>query len=97
MKKKQRSLIALSLGLLAGVASSDTRWSFVCDIGKRVFYLKSYKNPQLRFVDLRKIDFSCARPTAMLDAHAGLEGDITGAYGGPRLPPNPCGHLPRLT
>jgi len=66
--------------LLAGVASRETRWSFVCDIGKRVFYLKSYQNPQLRFVDLGKIDFSCARPTAMLDAHAGLEGDITGAF-----------------
>jgi hypothetical protein len=66
--------------LLAGVAASNTRWSFVCDTGERVFYLKSYKNPRLRFVDLKKIDFSCDRPTAMLDAHADLAGDITGAF-----------------
>ena len=66
--------------LLAGVAASNTRWSFVCDTGARVFYLKSYANPKVRFVDLKKIDFSCDRSTVMLDAHAGLEGDITGAF-----------------
>jgi hypothetical protein len=66
--------------LLAGVASSSTRWSFVCDTGDLVFYLKSYKNPKVRSIDLKKIDFSCARPTAMLDAHSGHEGDITGAF-----------------
>jgi penicillin V acylase-like amidase (Ntn superfamily) len=69
-----------AFGLLAGVAASNTRWSFVCDTGGLVFYLKSYRNPKLRFVDLKKIDFSCGRPTAMLDAHAGLEGDITAAF-----------------
>lgn len=69
-----------AFGMLAGVAASNTRWSFVCDTGARVFYLKSYKNPKLRFVDLKRIDFSCERPTAMLDAHAGLAGDITAAF-----------------
>jgi len=66
--------------LLADVAASNTRWSFVCDTGERVFYLKSYKNPRPRFVDLKKIDFSCDRPTSMLDAHADLAGDITAAF-----------------
>jgi len=69
-----------AFGMLAGVAASNTRWSFVCDTGARVFYLKSYLNPKLRSVDLKRIDFSCDRPTAMLDAHADLEGDITGAF-----------------
>jgi penicillin V acylase-like amidase (Ntn superfamily) len=69
-----------AFGMLAGVAASNTRWSFVCDTGARVFYLKSYANPKLRFVDLKKVDFSCDRPTAMLDAHADLEGDISGAF-----------------
>jgi penicillin V acylase-like amidase (Ntn superfamily) len=69
-----------AFGMLAGVSASNTRWSFVCDTGARVFYLKSYKNPKLRWVDLKKIDFSCDRPTAMLDAHADLAGDITGAF-----------------
>lgn len=68
-------------GIPAGVAAgSNTRWSFVCDTGDRVFYLKSYKNPKLRFIDLKKIDFSCGKPTAMLDAHAALMGDITAAF-----------------
>ena len=47
---------------------------------ERVFYLKTYRNPKVRSVDLRKIDFSCAKPTGMLDAHAGLAGDVTAAF-----------------
>jgi choloylglycine hydrolase len=66
--------------LLAGVATSNTRWSFVCDTGNRVFYLKTYENPRLRFVDLKKIDFACDRPAAMMDAHADAAGDITAAF-----------------
>jgi penicillin V acylase-like amidase (Ntn superfamily) len=66
--------------LLADVAASNTRWSFVCDTGSLVFHLKSCRNPRLRYVDLRRIDFSCARPTAMLDAHADLAGDITAGF-----------------
>jgi penicillin V acylase-like amidase (Ntn superfamily) len=69
-----------AFGLLAGVAASNTRWSFVCDTGARVFYLKTYRNPKVRFVDLKKIDFSCGRPAGMLDAHADLAGDITAAF-----------------
>jgi penicillin V acylase-like amidase (Ntn superfamily) len=66
--------------MLAGVAASNTRWSFVCDTGARVFYLKSYKNSKVRFVDLKAIDFSCDRPPVMLDAHSGQAGDITRAF-----------------
>ncbi len=73
-----------AFGLLAGVAAAgrQTRWSFVCDTGDRVFYLKTWANPRVRFVDLKRIDFSCGRPVAMLDAHADLAGDITAAFHG---------------
>jgi len=69
-----------AFGLLSDVRATDTRWSVVCDTGNRFFYLKSYKNPKLRSIDLKKIDFGCGRPTAMLDAHADLKGDITGSF-----------------
>lgn len=69
-----------AFGLLAGVSAPITRWSFVCDTESRVFYLKSYKNPKVRFIDLKKIDFSCTRPTAWLDAHSGHDGDMTSAF-----------------
>jgi len=80
--RSESAAVSYAFGLLAGVAASgdQTRWSFVCDSGARVFYLKTFENPRVRFVDLKKIDFSCERPTAMLDAHTGLEGDITGAF-----------------
>ena len=67
-------------GLLAGVAAPNTRWSLSFDTGSRVFYLKSYRNPRARFVDRKKIDFSCEHPTAMLDAHSDREGDITASF-----------------
>ncbi|MBN1424514.1 hypothetical protein JXA88_08160 [Candidatus Fermentibacteria bacterium] len=72
--------VGYAFELLAGVANAYTRWSFVCDTRDLVFYLKSFQNPSLRFVDLKEIDFGCGRPTAMLDAHADLEGDITAAF-----------------
>jgi penicillin V acylase-like amidase (Ntn superfamily) len=77
----EAAAIDYAFGLLADVShATDTRWSFVCDTGNRVFYLKSYKNPKVRSIDLKKIDFGCGRPTGMLDAHADLKGDITAAF-----------------
>lgn len=61
-------------------AETNTRWSLVFDTGAKVFYLKSYLNPKLRFIDLKSIDFSCDKPALMLDAHADLSGDLTRSF-----------------
>jgi len=67
--------------LLDGVRSeTNTRWSLVFDTGAKVFYIKSFRNPRLRFIDLKRIDFACDKPALMLDAHADLSGDITAAF-----------------
>ena len=67
--------------LLAGVANDlITRWSFVCDTESGVFHFRTYGNPKVRFIDLKKLDFDCARPVLMLDAHADLEDDVSGAF-----------------
>jgi len=72
---------AVAYGLLADVASSNTRWSLVFDTGNRIFYLKSSLNRKLRSIDLSRIDFSCGSGAGvMLDAHAPLKGDITKAF-----------------
>jgi len=73
--------VSYAFGMLAGVASSDTRWSLVFDTGNRIMHLKSSLNPKLRSIDLSRIDFSCGgQGGAMLDAHAQLAGDITKAF-----------------
>ncbi|MBN1938331.1 MAG: linear amide C-N hydrolase [Candidatus Aminicenantes bacterium] len=73
--------VEYAFGLLAGVAAKNTRWSFVCDTGNRVFYLRSSRNQRLRRIDLSKVDFACGGGGGvMLDAHAPLSGDITGAF-----------------
>jgi choloylglycine hydrolase len=69
-----------AFGLLAGVASAFTRWSIVFDTERRIFHIRSYKNTKTRFIDLARLDFSCGRPAAMLDAHADLEGDISARF-----------------
>jgi hypothetical protein len=73
--------VAFAYGLLADVASAQTRWSIVFDTGNRIFHLKSSLNRRLRSIDLSRIDFSCGSDGGvMLDAHAPLEGDITKAF-----------------
>jgi penicillin V acylase-like amidase (Ntn superfamily) len=72
--------IQQAFDLLADVASTQTRWSLVLDTGQRVFHLRSYENRRTRYVDLKRIDFARGGPMLMLDAHANLEGDITGAF-----------------
>jgi penicillin V acylase-like amidase (Ntn superfamily) len=69
-----------AFGLLESVAAANTRWSLVFDTGSRAFFLRSFNNARVRSIHLSRIDFSCDRPSKMLDAHADLEGDITASF-----------------
>jgi penicillin V acylase-like amidase (Ntn superfamily) len=75
-----REAVDYAFGLLKNVAASNTRWSLVFDTGNRRFFFRSFKNDSVRSIDLNRIDFSCDRPSKMLDAHADLEGDITASF-----------------
>jgi choloylglycine hydrolase len=40
------------------VAKETTQWASFRDLTNKVFYFQTYENPDLRKVDLRKLDFS---------------------------------------
>jgi hypothetical protein len=50
----------------------------VFDTGRRRLYLRTQPNPEIRFIDFNRLDFSCQAPVKMLDINAKLNGDITG-------------------
>ena len=75
------SPVTYAFGILDSVSSPPyTRWSIVFDLQNRIIHFKSYDNRKERRIDLKKVDYRCETPAMMLDVHAGLEGDVTGAF-----------------
>jgi len=72
---------AYAFEILDDVSSPPyTRWSIVFDIKSRTIRFKTYKNRHERSIDLKKIDYGCETPAMMMNVHADLKGDITGAF-----------------
>ena len=46
----------------------------------RQVHLRTNKNPQRRYVDFGKLDFSCRTPVTMLDVQANLAGGVSGSF-----------------
>ena len=62
--------------ILRRVSAPNTTWSLVFDVPRRIVFLRSYKNPHVRHLALKDLDFSCRTPVMMLDVHADLAGDL---------------------
>jgi choloylglycine hydrolase len=60
--------------------TSRTQWSIVYDVDKLAIHFTTHANPQRRRIDLRAIDFSCARPARVLDVNADYAGDVTDRF-----------------
>jgi penicillin V acylase-like amidase (Ntn superfamily) len=60
---------------------TPTHWSIVFDTENLRVYFRTSRNPQVRSVDLAKLDFACGTPVEMLDVHAPLSGDISDKLG----------------
>ena len=61
---------------LQAVSRRDTAWSIVFDPANLRVHFRTHSNPQIRYLDLGALDFSCRTPVMMLDIHADLSGDI---------------------
>lgn len=59
---------------------THTQWRVVYDIPSGMIAFKTRKNPTLRRIDLNDIDFSCSRPTHVLDIHSSLEKEGLDAF-----------------
>ncbi len=60
------------------IKGSPTLWSLVFGTKSMRVYFKTILNPEIRFIDLQKLEFSCQTPVRMLDINEKLSGDITG-------------------
>jgi penicillin V acylase-like amidase (Ntn superfamily) len=71
--------VAYAFETLAAVSRPDTVWSFVFDpINLRV-YFRTNHNPQIRYLTMSTLDFSCSTPVKLLDVHTDVSGDISNA------------------
>jgi penicillin V acylase-like amidase (Ntn superfamily) len=61
----------------SSVSRQNTAWTIVFDGKNQRVYFTTQRNPRIRWVDLRRLDFSRRTPVRMLDVQAELEGDVT--------------------
>ncbi len=57
-----------------------TRWSMVCDLAAPRLHVRTNKAGSVRWVDLGRLDFSCAAGARLLDIHRDLAGDVSGRF-----------------
>jgi choloylglycine hydrolase len=69
-----------AFGTLAQVALDVNAWRIVFDPVNRQVHFRTNRNPQRRYVDFGKLDFSCRTPVTMLDIHANGAGDVSGNF-----------------
>jgi len=69
--------VAYAFDTLDAASVNDTIWSAVFDPANLQVYFRTYRNPQIRYIDFAEIDFLCNTPVMMLDVHAGEEGNIS--------------------
>jgi choloylglycine hydrolase len=54
-----------------------SQWSIVFETANARVHYRTYRHPEIRFVDLARFDPWCTGPVRMLDIHAGSAGDVT--------------------
>ena len=63
-----------------GAAPWPTQWTVVRDLIAKMIYFRNITNPNIRTVDLSKIDFSSGQPLRILEINAALSGDVTDKF-----------------
>jgi len=74
------SAVEAAFDTLAEVARHDNAWRIVFDPANLQVHFRTNRNPQIRTVDLAKLDFSCDAPILVQDIHADLSGDVSDAF-----------------
>lgn len=79
--KMPKSVVDYGFDILANVAQGHiTKWRILYDMRKLGVYFHTLGNQQIRYVDLKSFDFSCASPVKVLDINADLSGDVTDSF-----------------
>ena len=76
--KQSGNDVDYAFDILERVAQGDsTKWSIVYDVAKQRIHFRTHAAAERRFIDLRKLDFSCQADVIMLDVNLELAGDVT--------------------
>ncbi len=68
--------VAYAFESLSDLQSAITQWSIVYEIDAGQVHFRTRSNPQIRTLDLKTLDFSCASPVLVCDLKATVSGDI---------------------
>ena len=72
--------VEVSFDTLADVARHDNAWRIVFDPANQRIHFRTHRSPQIRTVDMTKLDFSCDAPILVQDIHADLAGDVSDEF-----------------
>jgi len=75
--KNGESAVDYAFSILASAAQGEwTQWSIVYDIRDLRIHFRTLGNPDVRYVDLDSLDFSCATEVRVVNLNVDLAGDI---------------------
>ena len=74
------SAVDYAFDILFNVKQYTTLWNLIYDIKNYRIYFRTSVNYQIRYLDLKSFDFSCATPVKVLDINTGLSGDVTNKF-----------------
>ena len=76
-KAQGTDAVAYAFATLDQVAQPGyTQWSIVYEVDRGRVHFRTRDRRQVRSLDLRDVDFSCATPVRVLDLDADAEGDV---------------------
>ncbi len=76
--KQSGNVVDYAFDILARVAQGDaTKWSIVYDLANQRIHFRTHAAGERRFIDLKKLDFSCETDVLMLNVNQKLVGDVT--------------------
>lgn len=74
----KRNLIEYGFHVLEQVAQEKlTQWSVIYDLRRRRIYFRTQSHRNIKYVDVRPIDFSCSLPSMIMNVHQRPSGSIT--------------------
>lgn len=79
--RSEKEAVDYAFDILTNVAQPGyTQWSIVYDQKRAKIYFRSMQNTQIKSIDARGFDYSCASAVRMLDINGKESGDVTGLF-----------------
>jgi choloylglycine hydrolase len=79
--KSEKEAVDYAFSILSDVAQPNyTQWSIVYDQKRGRIYFRSLQSPQIKSIDAKSFDYSCAGAVKLFDVNAKSAGDVTALF-----------------